>query len=70
MLEDQTNREIYQGTYQVMETSSHMTAYSITVGEKVGTAVVSTTDYQDGSSKATLVMGFEDYTLYYFADIT
>lgn len=60
---DQTNNKSYHGNYEVSEESSKSTIYSITTTESTGTAVVSYTEYDDGTKTPTLIITIGDYLL-------
>lgn len=62
---DKTHNQSYNGIYTVMSYASETTVYEIAVGEKSGTAVVSTTNYQDETALPTMVLSIDDYTLYF-----
>lgn len=63
VLQDKTNVKTYEGTYSVTDSNPNSTIYKITVDGKEGTAVLSDTEYADGTSVATLILSFDDYTL-------
>lgn len=62
-ISDKTNNKTYTGTYKATDGSSKTTIYEIIIGEKSGTAVVSVTDYQDGTTAPTMIISVDDYAL-------
>lgn len=62
-LTNQTDNQIYNGTYVKYSSKPDSVIYSIQIGEDAGTAVCAWTTYQDGSKTPTLILSIGDYTL-------
>ncbi len=60
---DKTNGTTYSGNYEVAEKDLTATIYKIVIGENIGRAVVSSTNYQDGTKIPTLIVSIGDYSL-------
>ncbi len=60
---DKTNNQTYEGTYKLTDNSSKTTIYEVVIGEKSGNAVISTTNYQDGTKTPTMILSIGNYVL-------
>lgn len=65
-LTDETNGQMYSGTYKLTESDQQASTYEITVGETEGMAVVSMTTYHDDSQIPTFIISLGDYALNFF----
>lgn len=65
-IQDKTNSKTYEGRYSVTDNRSQSTIYKITVDVKEGIAVLSDTEYADGTSVATLILSVDDYALTFY----
>ena len=63
---DETNGQMYSGTYKLTESDQQTSIYEITVGETEGMAVVSMTTYHDDSQTPTFIISLGDYALNFF----
>lgn len=63
IMKDKTNNKTYEGTYSVTDNNAQSIIYKITVDGKEGTAILSDTEYADGTSVATLILSVNDYAL-------
>ncbi len=60
---DKTNDKTYNGTYKISESNVETTIYEISIDESNGTAVVSSTNYHDGTKISTMILTIDNYTL-------
>lgn len=67
-IEDYTNIDYYEGSYEIVEEKKETVIYNITIGENTGSAVTSITKEDDGSKTSTLVMTIDGYTLNFQAE--
>ena len=67
-LTDNTNGETYIGTYKLNQSNKQSCIYSITLNDTEGMAVVSSTQYHDGTSIPTFIISLDDYALNFFPD--
>lgn len=65
-LTDETNGQVYSGTYKLTESDHQSSTYEVTVGETEGMAVVSMTTYHDDSQTPTFIISLGDYALNFF----
>lgn len=60
---DETNNKTYNGSYKIASNSKQSTIYEIVLSDKSGTAVVSVTNYQDGTVISTMILSVGDYAI-------
>lgn len=64
-VEDETNKETYNGSYKVIETTPDGINYEVIIDGVSGYATVSPTEYSDGTEIPTLPINMGDYSVYF-----
>lgn len=65
-ISDETNSKSFVGTYSLQSRQVNTLIYKITVDGTVGTAVLSTVTYANGSSEETLILSLSGCTMTFF----
>lgn len=66
-LENAATGRRFSGSYRLDQSKGVTVIYEITLEEQPGFAVVSTTEYEDGSSVPTLILRVSDCTMSFFS---
>lgn len=67
-LTDKTNEKTYTGIYSEKQASPESVIYEIEIAENKGYGTAALTEYEDGTTRATLILAVGDYSLNFFAD--